>query len=215
MNSTQSTRQSGLVKPGARGDDRIGRGFLHSLSLELTRPAGGSEVRDTSFGWPSGLARSRSAANLLLSVFGFLLLFWLVLSLGSYFLVVAPREQRFDFFPRWVGTRSVLRGENPYSDEITWQIQDGMFGRRLQPGEDQQRFAYSATITWPLLPFWLLPFPWAASLWLGLQLLLLLVLPIWVASILGWQLRVSSLVLLLIFSIVLFRYPRRLPPART
>jgi hypothetical protein len=106
-----------------------------------------------------------------------------------------------------LGARAVLRGETPYSDEITWQIQEGMFSRRLEPGEDQARFAYSATITWPLLPFWILPFAWAASLWSGLQLLLLLVLPIWVASILGWQLRATQLVLLLIFSIILFRYP--------
>ena len=143
----------------------------------------------------------------LLSVVGLLLLFWLVLSLGSYFLVIAPGGQSFDLFPRWVGARAVLRGETPYSDEITWQIQEGMLGRRLEPGEDQTRFAYSATITWPLLPFWILPFAWAASLWAGLQLLLLLVLPIWVASILGWQLRAAQLVLVLIFSIILFRYP--------
>jgi len=140
-------------------------------------------------------------------VVGFSLLFWLALSLGSYFLVIVPGEQRFDLFPRWVGARAVIRGVTPYSDEITWQIQEEMFGRRLEPGEDQQRFAYSATITWPLLPFWLLPFPFAASLWSGLQLLLMLVLPIWVASILGWQLRATQLVLLLIFSIVVFRYP--------
>ena len=142
-----------------------------------------------------------------LIVVGFLLLFWLVLSLGTYILVVAPGEQGFDLYPRWVGARAILRGETPYSDEITMQIQEGMFGRRLEAGEDQQRFAYSATITWPLLPFWILPFAWAASLWSGLQLLLLLILPIWVASILGWQLRAPQLVLLLIFSIILFRYP--------
>ncbi len=148
----------------------------------------------------------RSQGTNLLSVVGFLLLFWLVLSLGSYYLIVAPGEQRFDLFPLWVGARAVIRGETPYSDEITWQIQEEMFGRRLEPGH-QARFLYSATITWPLLPVWLLPFPWAVSLWCGLQLLLLLVLPLWVASILGWQLRASSLVLLLIFSIVIFRYP--------
>ncbi len=142
-----------------------------------------------------------------LKVVGFLLLFWLVLSLGTYFLVVAPGGQRFDLYPRWVGARAVLRGETPYSNEITWQIQEGMFGRRLEPGEDQQRFAYSATITWPLLPLWIMPFTWAASLWSGLQLLVLLILPIWAASILGWQLRASELILLLFFSIILFRYP--------
>jgi hypothetical protein len=141
------------------------------------------------------------------TVVGFLLLLWLLISLGTYFLVAAPRGQRFDLFPRWVGARAVLRGESPYSEEITWQIQEGMFGGRLEPGEDQQRFAYSAMITWLLLPLWLLPFPWAASLCCGLQLLLLLILPIWVAAILGWRLRTPLLVLILIFSILVFRYP--------
>jgi len=143
----------------------------------------------------------------ILKLGGVLLVLWLALSMVSYYLVITPRGQRFDLFPRWVGARAVLRGETPYSDEIMWQIQEEMFGRRLEPGEDQQRFAYSATITWPLLPFWLLPFPWAASLWCGLQLLLLLVLPIWIASILVWQLSSPSLVLILIFSTVIFRYP--------
>jgi len=150
---------------------------------------------------------ARNQDTNIVSVVGFLLIFWIVLSLGSYFLVIVPGEQRFDLFPRWVGARAVLGGEAPYSDEITLQIQEGMFGRRLEPEEDQQRFAYSATITWPLLPFWILPFAWAASLWSGLQLLLMLVLPIWVASILGWQLRAFQLVLLLVFSIIIFRYP--------
>jgi hypothetical protein len=140
-------------------------------------------------------------------VVGLLLILWLVLSLVSYILVITQRGQCFDLFPRWIGARAVLKGENPYSEEITWQIQEGMFGRHMEPGEDQQRFAYSATITWSLLPLWLLPFPIAISLWCGLQFLLMLVLPIWVASILGWQLRGTSLVLILIFSTVVFRYP--------
>lgn len=138
---------------------------------------------------------------------GFLILLWLLISLGSYFLLVAQRGNRFDLFPRWVGARAVLKGESPYSDEVTWQIQEGMFGRRLEPREDQQRFAYSATITWLLLPFWLFPFPWAASLWCGLQLLILLVLPISIAVMFRWRPRSSALILIIIFSTVVFRYP--------
>ena len=136
-----------------------------------------------------------------------LLLLWLLLSAASYFLLAVGRENRFDLFPRWVGARAVLRGENPYSQEITWQIQEESIGYRAQPGEDQYRFSYSATITWLLLPFWLLPFPLAVSLWCGLQFLLLLVLPVWVASILGWRIRPAALIVILVFSIVVFRYP--------
>ena len=136
-----------------------------------------------------------------------LLLLWLLLSAASYFLLAVGRENRFDFFPRWVGARAVLRGENPYSQEITWPIQEESIGFRAQPGEDQYRFSYSATITWLLLPFWLLPFPLAVSLWSGLQFLLLLALPVWVASILGWRIRPAPLIVILVFSIVVFRYP--------
>lgn len=136
-----------------------------------------------------------------------LLLLWLLLSAASYFLLAVGRENRFDFFPRWVGARAVLSGENPYSQEITWRIQEESIGYRAQPGEDQYRFSYSATITWLLLPFWLLPFPLAVSLWCGLQFLLLLALPVWVASILGWRIRPAPLIVILVFSIVVFRYP--------
>jgi hypothetical protein len=63
------------------------------------------------------------------------------------------REQRpllnhSDFFPRWHGAKEfLLHGRNPYSSEITAEIQMGFYGRKLDPnrsGEwrDQQRFAY-------------------------------------------------------------------------
>ncbi|MGH2620577.1 MAG: hypothetical protein ACRDHG_08400 [Anaerolineales bacterium] len=151
-------------------------------------------------GTPDLIAKQSSAVVLFL-------LLWLLLSAASYFLLTIGREQRFDFFPRWVGARAVLRGEDPYSEEVTWRIQEESLGYRAQPGEDQYRFTYSATITWLLLPFWLLPFPLAVSLWCGLQFFLLLVLPLWVVSILGWRIRPAQLIVILIFSIVVYRYP--------
>lgn len=144
------------------------------------------------------------------SVFGILFLLivlWSLLTAASYLLVVIPSMNRFDFYPRWVGSRAALLGENPYSDQVTWRIQEGEFGRRLETWEDQQRFAYFPFVIWLLLPFWLLPFPLAISLWSGLQLLLLLILPILVANTLGWKIRSLKLVILLLFSVVVFRYP--------
>jgi hypothetical protein len=153
----------------------------------------------------------------------------MLLAIASYFLLVVPRQRRFDFYPRWVGARAVLAGENPYSQEVTWRIQEGMFGRRLESWEDQQRFAYPATIAWFLLPFWLLPFPLAISLWCGLQFLLLLILPLFVADMLLVQdvfavadshvgaeaqdernegrFRLLRLTVALFFSVLLYRYP--------
>lgn len=140
-------------------------------------------------------------------VAGFLLVAWVLLSLTTYFMLTIQREQRFDFFPRWEGSRAVLDHENPYKDEVTWRIQEKMFGSILAPEEDQQRFAYPAIITWLLLPFWLLPFPIAISLWSGLLFLLLLLLPLAVAAHLNWQVSPFRLIVMLLFSIFVYRYP--------
>lgn len=138
---------------------------------------------------------------------GLLLVLWVLLSVASYWLLVLPRQHRFDFYPRWVGSRAVLTGENPYAQEMTWHIQEEMFDRRARPGEDQHRFAYPATIAWILLPFWLLPFQLSVSLWCGLQLLLLLALPLAVATLLRWQIRPFQMAMLLLFSVLVYRYP--------
>ncbi|MEJ2211761.1 MAG: hypothetical protein P8129_22375, partial [Anaerolineae bacterium] len=48
-----------------------------------------------------------------------------------------------DFYSRWVGGCTLLReGLNPYSDEVTLRIQQGMYGRPALPDEDQVAFAY-------------------------------------------------------------------------
>lgn len=146
------------------------------------------------------------ARNTVLMVLFFLFV-WLFSSALSYTLVVKVRKNRFDFYPRWVGAREVLHRNSPYSREVTLKIQLGMFGRYLQPHEDQQRFAYTPLITWLLLPFWILPFPWAVSLWCGLQLTLLLFAPLWMMALLRWQMALIPFFTLLIFSIIVYRYP--------
>lgn len=137
---------------------------------------------------------------------GVFLALWALLSLGSYFLLVVPRQNRFDLYHCWVGARTVLAGETPYSQAVVRRIHEGMFGQWSGQEAVQQRFAYPAIVTWILLPLWLLPFPFAVSLWCGLQLLFLLILPLLVASLLQWQLRPISLALLLLCSALLYRY---------
>lgn len=134
------------------------------------------------------------------------LLSWVLISVLSYFLVAVPNQNRFDFYPRWVGARAVLAGKNPYAQEVTWRIQEGMFGQRLNANEDQHRFAYPATIAWILLPFWLLPFSTAISLWCGLGLLILLILPVIVSNLLRWKIPSYQLGTLLLFSVLFYRY---------
>lgn len=76
-----------------------------------------------------------------------------------------PRGNLSDLYPRWLGSRELLlHGRNPYSHEITGEIQEGYWGRRLDPQnpsdpKDEQAFAYPAYVTILLAPTVKLPFP--------------------------------------------------------
>src|SRR5438094_7697485 len=53
-----------------------------------------------------------------------------------------------DLYPSWIAARELLRhGLDPYSTEVTAEIQKGMWGRPIHPGlpgepTDESRFAY-------------------------------------------------------------------------
>lgn len=69
-----------------------------------------------------------------------------------------PRGNLSDLYPRWVGTRELLlHRRNPYSHEVTLEIQEGYYGRRLDSSrpndpKDQQGFAYPVYVVFLLLP---------------------------------------------------------------
>lgn len=69
-----------------------------------------------------------------------------------------PRGNLSDLYPRWLGARELLRhGRNPYSPEITREIQQGYYGRPLDPSlpnepKDQQGFAYPVYVVFLLAP---------------------------------------------------------------
>lgn len=76
-----------------------------------------------------------------------------------------PRGNLSDLYPRWLGARElILHHRDPYSAEITQEIQAGYYGRALDPAlpgdpKDQQRFAYPVYVVFLLAPFIRLPFP--------------------------------------------------------
>jgi hypothetical protein len=76
-----------------------------------------------------------------------------------------PRGNLSDLYPRWLGARELfLHRRNPYSDDITKEIQQGYYGRALDPArpndpKDEQRFAYPVYVVFFLAPFIHLPFP--------------------------------------------------------
>lgn len=101
-----------------------------------------------------------------------------------------PRGNLSDLYPRWLGARELLlHHRDPYSVEITREIQAGYYGRVLDPSRpndprDQQGFAYPLYVVFLLAPtitlpfsfvqvgfFWLLVFCVVATILLWLKVL--------------------------------------------
>lgn len=75
-----------------------------------------------------------------------------------------PRGNLSDLYPRWLGARELLlHGRDPYSRDITLEIQTGYYGRPLDPSrpydpKDQEAFAYPVYVVFLLAPTVTLPF---------------------------------------------------------
>lgn len=75
-----------------------------------------------------------------------------------------PRGNLSDLYPRWLGSRELLlHHRDPYSPEITREIQTGYYGRPLDSSrpedpKDQQAFAYPVYVAILLAPTVYLPF---------------------------------------------------------
>jgi hypothetical protein len=75
-----------------------------------------------------------------------------------------PRGNLSDLYPRWLGARELLlHRRDPYSDDITREIQSGYYGRPIDPSrpndpKDQQAFAYPLYVAIVLAPTVGLPF---------------------------------------------------------
>ncbi len=97
-----------------------------------------------------------------------------------------PRGNLSDLYPRWLGARELLlRGRNPYSPEITREIQRGYYGRpldarRADDPKDEQGFAYPVYVVFLLAPTIEFPFD---AVEIGFRWLLV---GLTVASVLLW-----------------------------
>jgi len=117
-----------------------------------------------------------------------------------------PRGNLSDLYPRWLGARELLkRNHNPYSPEITREIQLGYYGRPLDPArsadprsdepKDQQGFAYPAYVVFLLAPTVGLPFETVqfAFRWILIALAVITVL-LWL-RVLQWKASCESAVI--------------------
>ena len=87
-----------------------------------------------------------------------------------------PRGNFSDLYPRWLGTKELLLHQrDPYSAEITREIQQGYYGRALDPAQpadpkDEQRFAYPLYVIFILAPFIHLSFHTVQIIWFWMLL---------------------------------------------
>lgn len=111
-----------------------------------------------------------------------------------------------DFYPRWKGTRAlILEGRDPYSDEVTLDIQKGMFGHPAAKDEDQLAFAYPLYVSLFVLPFSFFPYLQAQALWMSALILLTLGTVIVILKTLDWRLSLAGFTTLSLWCV--FFYP--------
>lgn len=111
-----------------------------------------------------------------------------------------------DFYPRWEGTRSlVMEGKDPYSPEVTLEIQEGMYGRPAREDEDQVAFAYPLYVSLFVLPFSFFSYPQAQALWLSALVLVSIGTVIIILRTLDWKRSPGGLLALSLWC--LFLYP--------
>ena len=118
-----------------------------------------------------------------------------------------PRGNLSDLYPRWVGARELLlHHRNPYSPEVTREIQLGYYGRELDPSragdpKDQQAFAYPAYVAFLLAPTVGLPFD---GVMIGFECALVLLslgsVWLWLRAI-GWRPKPATTAMLVILTL--------------
>jgi Glycosyltransferase family 87 len=104
-----------------------------------------------------------------------------------------PRGNLSDLYPRWLGARELLlRGRDPYSPALTREIQQGYYGRPVDPArvgdpKDQQGFAYPVYVVFLLAPTIHLPFEIVQKIFFWLLLgLTVSTIPLWL-RVLHWS----------------------------
>lgn len=116
-----------------------------------------------------------------------------------------------DLYPRWLGARELLlHGRNPYSREVTRDIQRGFYGRPLDPTNprdpaDQEAFAYPLYVVFLLAPSLSSSFP-VVSTAFGIVLFILTLTSIflWIYAL---RLRLTTSSLLLAIIAAMTSYP--------
>jgi hypothetical protein len=118
-----------------------------------------------------------------------------------------PRGNLSDLYPRWLGARELLlHHRDPYSSDVTREIQAGYYGRPLDPArpedpKDQEGFAYPVYVVFLLAPTITLPF---SAVQVGFRWLLLIItiatVPLWLRG-LRWRPSATTTAILIVLTI--------------
>ena len=122
-----------------------------------------------------------------------------------------PIGNNSDLYPRWLGARELLlHGRDPYSPEITREIQSGFYGRPLDPNNPndpiaRESFVYPLYVVFLLAPTVTLPFSTVALLarWALLASIVCSV-PLWMYAL---RIRVSRPLILAATFLTLASFP--------
>jgi hypothetical protein len=118
-----------------------------------------------------------------------------------------PRGNLSDLYPRWLGTRELLlHHRNPYSPEITAEIQRGYYGRELDVSrpddpKDQQGFAYPVYVIFLLGPFAGFSFHQVQFVFYWLLVVLTAASVLFWARALGWRLPPAGIAISLLLTL--------------
>ena len=118
-----------------------------------------------------------------------------------------PRGNVSDLYPQWLGARELLlHGRDPYGPDVTRDIQQGFYGRPLDPAiqgepKDQQGFAYPVYVAFYLAPTIRLQFETVrkAFFWI-LLCLTAATIPLWL-RVLRWSAPLWAQASMIIFTI--------------
>jgi hypothetical protein len=117
------------------------------------------------------------------------------------------KEQMGDLYPRWVGTRELLlNGRNPYSDEVSHQIQMAFYGHPVEqtydkPSNilDEQRFVYPLYVVLLLAPTVHADFA-TLQTWAPMVLASLTAISVWIwLEVARWRPRLLAIAALVLF----------------
>ena len=159
---------------------------------------------------------------------GLFVLLTALFSLGIH-QVLANNSLGADFYVFWTAGRAFfIENQNPYSEDITRQIQLAVYHRLALPTEDQIQFSYPAYVLVMVLPYILMDYAWAQAAWMSFNLVSMLTLslllfpkaPRWIlistalvynvlyGAVVGNFSLIISLVLFLFFGYFVFRQGR-------